>query len=399
MFIHVFTRKDWDLPLLRFPQSYIGVRLPSMKRLRKMLVRHGTRTWKGSCDQVKIRALWFHLLISCHCHALRLGVLRDRLALVWHLLKQTWYLGFLITLQNKQYPRPKISLPPAHCLQIGVGEVFICFPIWAPCVSIFQHMFWTVFFRRYTRICTSMHQMKFLKGNTFDQQTPHFRNRRLLGSSFSHPTMLGSKDPDLLEFRRRSAGGNFRGQTYWLFSWPPIRKHIDYIVKECLGMPKIPVKIIVTALQSQICISRVQLYRSHSSCILYYSLWLLEHHPWTDTWTRSETSDDLLNGPSAAWQTTGNLQKRWFLSFCAVFRKVPTILDFPQHVESIQIGSMVVARPLGTIDGYKWSVFIFMLRDVVCMVWSFCRYYCYCIWFYMMKTQMIFFNLHFGVVC
>ena len=40
MFIDVFTRKDWDLSLLRFPQSYIGIRLPSMKRLRKMLVRH-----------------------------------------------------------------------------------------------------------------------------------------------------------------------------------------------------------------------------------------------------------------------------------------------------------------------------------------------------------------------
>jgi len=25
----VFTRKDWDLTLLRFPESYIGIRLPS----------------------------------------------------------------------------------------------------------------------------------------------------------------------------------------------------------------------------------------------------------------------------------------------------------------------------------------------------------------------------------
>ena len=218
------------------------------------------RTWKGSGDQVKIRVIWFqlHLLILCHCHVFRSGASCDRLALVWYLLKQTWYLDILIThCLKKQYSRPKITLPPTHSLQIGVREISICFHMEAKCFHVSAHLLKHLLLQIYTNM--HMFTIKASQRPRIWQANIDFYACWVPFTSFLHiPPCWDRKIPicwssagDLLKV--------FTGKMEWLepTDWTfqvnsqvkliwgpclsPIRDHTDHSVKECLGMLKIPV--------------------------------------------------------------------------------------------------------------------------------------------------------------
>lgn len=109
------------------------------------------------------------------------GVSCNRLALVWHLLKQTWYLDILITYcskNNTQDPRSKITLPPTHSLQIGVREISICFHMEAKCFHVSAHVLKLLLMQIYT----NMHIITIKASQRATHLTSKHRLLRLLGA-------------------------------------------------------------------------------------------------------------------------------------------------------------------------------------------------------------------------
>ena len=165
------------------------------------------RTWKGSGDQVKIRVIWFqlHLLILCHCHVFRSGASCDRLALVWYLLKQTWYLDILITYcLKKTIPKTQDHTTSNTFVANWCSWNFHMFPYGSQVFPCFSTSFETSSSADIHKYASHHHPKSFSKATHL---TSKHRLLRLLGAFrfIPHPTMLGSKDPDLLEFRRRFA--------------------------------------------------------------------------------------------------------------------------------------------------------------------------------------------------
>ena len=131
-------------------------------------------------------------MILCHCHVFPLGrVLRRACSSV------TFAEANMIPWQpDHEDPRPKITLPPTHWLQIGVREISICFQ-YGKSSTCFE-----------TSSFADIHKYAHVHHKSFSKAT-HLtsKHRRQPARCFRfippHPTMLGSKDPDLLEFRRR----------------------------------------------------------------------------------------------------------------------------------------------------------------------------------------------------
>ena len=212
------------------------------------------RTWKGSGDQVKIRVIWFqlHLLILCHCHVFRSGASCDRLALVWYLLKQTWYLDILITYcLKKTIPKTQDHTTSNTFVANWCSWNFHMFPYGSqvfPCFSTSFETSSSADIRNYAHV----HHKSFSKGNAFDKQTSTFTPARCLSlhSSTSHhvgiersrfagvPQANGMVGADKLDL---SVMMNSQVKLIWGPSLSPIRDHTDHSVQECLGMLKIPV--------------------------------------------------------------------------------------------------------------------------------------------------------------
>ena len=132
------------------------------------------------------------------------GASCNRLALVWHLLKQTWYLDILITYCfKKTIPKTQDHTTSNTFIASWCSWNFHMFPYGSqvfPCFSTCFETSSSADIHSYAHV----HHQSFSKATHL---TSKHRLLRLLGAfRFLHiPTMLGSKDPDLLEFRRRFA--------------------------------------------------------------------------------------------------------------------------------------------------------------------------------------------------